>query len=120
MKYAKMLALAAVAASALMAFIGAGTASATTLCSTTVEKCPEAQKVTGVLDFSLTKETSANLVETGAEPKTLDTCKASTVKGTITNSGGATSTPSGPVEELTWSSCTFPTKTITKGGLEVH
>ncbi len=119
MKYVKMLALAAVAAGALMAFIGAGTASASVLCSTTTEagKCPEAQIWPNktVIDFSLTPETSALLKETGAEGKTLDTCKVSTVKGELTNAAVAT----GKITELTWGTCTFPTKTVLNGGLQV-
>jgi hypothetical protein len=118
MKYAKMLALAAVAAGALMAFIGAGTASATVLCSTTVEPCPAGQKVTGTLDFSIPTGQSASLVNTAGE--SLDKCSTSTVKGKISNAGSATETVTGSVEELTWGSCTFPTNTLTKGKLEVH
>jgi hypothetical protein len=119
MKYAKMLALAAVAAGALMAFIGAGTASATVLCSTTIETCPKAQDVPSgtTLDFSL-KETTANLTQTNGE--SIDKCSVSTVKGKTSNTGSATETVSGPIEVLTWESCTFPTKTISLGKLEVH
>lgn len=127
MKYAKMLALAAVAASALMAFIGAGTASASTLCSTTVKPgaCPEAQKWPKgtILDFSLSPETSAELRETGApdgNTAVIDTCKTSTVKGELTNAGSATETATGKITELTWGSCSFPTKTVLNGKLEIH
>ena len=119
MKYAKMLALAAVVAGAFMAFIGAGTASATVLCSTTIETCPTAQKWGNVaLDFSIPSGSSAKLTQTNGEA--LDTCTTSTVKGKITNTGSSTETVSGPVEELTWGGCTFPTKTLTNGSLEVH
>ena len=122
MKYVKMLALAAVAAGALMAFIGAGTASATELCSTTLAPgaCPAAQKVTGALVFSLSEGTSALLKETGAEGGTLDTCKTSEVGGEITNSGSSTTTVTGSINKLTWGSCTFPTTTTVTGGLECH
>jgi len=120
MKYAKMLALAAVAAGALMAFIGAGTASATVLCSTTAEPCPAGQNWAAgtTLDFSIPSGSSAKLTTT--EGEAIDTCTTSTVKGKITNAGSATETVAGSVEELTWGSCTFPTNTITKGSLEVH
>jgi len=120
MKYVKMLALAAVAAGALMAFIGAGTASASVICSTATNPCTSPWPKTTV-DFSLTPGTSANLKEPGPEGSTLDTCKASTVKGTLTN-GSNTATANGPVEKanLTWGSCTFPTSTLAGGTLEVH
>jgi hypothetical protein len=118
MKHIKMLALAAVAAGALMAFIGAGTASATTICSTTIHSCPAGQIwPTTVLDFTIPSGQSANLVTT--EGESIDKCTASTVKGTLTN-GSTTTTPSGPVEELTWTSCTFPTKTLKTASLECH
>jgi hypothetical protein len=122
MKYVKMLALAAVAAGALMAFIGAGTASATELCSTTTAAgaCPAGQKVTGNLKFTLASGTSALLKETGAEGGTLDTCKGSEVAGEITNSGSATTTVTGKITSLTWSTCSFTTTTTLKGGLECH
>ncbi len=120
MKYAKMLALAAVAAGALMAFIGAGTASATKLCSTTVDPCPAGQHVVAgtVLHFTLASGTKALLTETGGEP--IDTCSASTVKGTTINTGSSTETVTGHITALTWESCTFSTKTIRKGCLEIH
>jgi hypothetical protein len=120
MKYVKMLALAAVAAGALMAFIGAGTASATEFCSTTVTPCPAAQKVTVPLVFSLSEGTSSLLKETGAEGGTLDTCKGSEAGGNITNSGSSTTTITGTITKWTWSSCTFPTTTTVTGGFECH
>jgi hypothetical protein len=130
MKYAKMLALAAVAAGALMAFIGAGTASATVLCSTTVEPCPAGQKwaANTVIDFSIPSGSSASLVDTTGEE--LDTCSTSTVEGKLTNAGSSTETATGELSPkegslnntgLTWGSCTFPTKTISATGkLEIH
>jgi hypothetical protein len=120
MKHLKMLALAAVAAGALTAFIGAGTASATVLCSTTADPCPTGQKwpVNTPIDFSIPSGGSAVLVDTLGEE--LDTCTKSTVKGKITNAGSSTATTTGPVEELLWGSCTFPTATVLKGSLEVH
>jgi hypothetical protein len=120
MKYLKMLALTAVAAGALMAFIGAGTASATVLCSTTVTPCPSAQiwPAGTVLDFSVPAGGSISLTDTTGEP--IDTCKESTVKGKITNAGSSTTTVTGSVETLDWGGCNLPTTTIKVGNLEVH
>jgi hypothetical protein len=129
MKYVKMLALAAVAAGALMAFIGAGTASATVLCSTTVEPCPSNQKVGEIeLDFSVPSGGSLLLVDTSGN--TLDTCKEGTVEGKITTPGDATDTTTGELTPkegtlnktgLTWGGCSFPTKTLSASGkLEIH
>jgi len=120
MKYLKMLGLAAVAAAALTAILGAGSASATVLCSTTVEPCPAGQKwpVGTTLDWSVPSGSSVRLVNTSGEE--LDTCSGSTLKWTITNSGSATTTVTGENEGTTWSSCTFPTNTLTLGKTEIH
>jgi hypothetical protein len=122
MKYVKMFALAAVAAGALMAFIGASSASASVLCSTTADPCPSTQKwPSSVLEFTLSTGTSANLKEPGAGGETIDTCTGSSVKGTLTN-GSSTVTANGPIskENLKWNPCTFKTETIAGGTLEVH
>ena len=61
------------------------------------------------IDFSATK--NAVLVDT--EGGELDKCSTSTVKGKLSSAA------TGTIEELTWGSCTFPTKTLTPGKLEV-
>lgn len=113
MKSIKMLGLAAVAAMALMAFAGAGSASATELYNgaTTL-------KSGTVLDFSLKSGTSALLTETGGS--TLDTCTGSTLQAKITAAGSSTTTTTGEITNLTWTGCTFPTTTVTKGKTEIH
>jgi len=116
MKYVKILSLAAVAAMALMAF-AASSASATALYNGTTKL-----KVGSELDFSLKSGTSALLVDT--ENNTLDTCTTSTVKGSISNEGGAGKAVSGSISSLTWGQeggkCTFTTTTTKNGGLEVN
>ena len=131
MKYVKILGLAAVAAMALMAFLGASTASATVLCKTTpvTGVCPEGwdyPKET-VIHASLEKETSAELWrsnEKNEEIELVDTCTASTVEGITTNTGGSAETVKGPITALTWgepgTACTRPTTTSVPGSLEVH
>lgn len=114
MKYIKMLGLAAVAAAALMAFVGASTASATVITGSAGKL-----GVGSSLDFSLKTGTSALLVNTAGEE--LDKCSTSTVKGNITNAGGAAATVTGEIKELTWGGpCTFPTVTTKLGKLEIH
>jgi len=105
MKYVKILSLAAVAAMALMAF-AASSASATALYSNTTKL-----GAGSVIDFSIPSGKTAVLVDTTGEE--LDTCSTSTVKGKLSTA------TTGAIEELTWSGCTFPTNTITKGKLEV-
>ncbi len=137
MKYVKMLGLAAVAAAALMAFVGAGTASATVLCATEPvangagtehATCPEgwAYGAGTVIHAVLDPEQHATL--TDGEGNKIITCKKSTVKGKTTNEGTATETPDGPIEVLTFEECTSPflgntactVKTLKGGELEVH
>ena len=134
MKYLKMLGLAAVAAMALMA-VGAGTASATVLCTTTdTANCTMSYGLDTVLHASLKSGTSARL---WADPKgenPLVTCTGSTVRGAIKNAGGSSSTVNGPLTTmlnadsrhtgLTWSNCSNTTDTLTTEGgigwLEIH
>jgi hypothetical protein len=71
MRHFKKLAPAAVAAAAMIALVGSGTASADKLCSTTVDPCPgaagQAWPAGTTLDFSVKPGTSANWNPTGIE-----------------------------------------------------
>lgn len=135
MKYLKILGLAAVAATALMAFAGAGTASAeTTLCTTTPvgtpelpeTTCPEAEMLgpgRGTEMESISAESTA-----GAEEITKPTLTGSpfgTIKCNSTVSGKieTTTTPEGKVEaaNLGWSGCEGGTATTATGGtIQIH
>jgi hypothetical protein len=116
MKYIKILGLAAVAAMALMAF-GAGTASATKLCTTAGDttNCGSHYPINTTVEGTLTG--SAVLETTGGT--VLDTCTGSTVSGKTTSTAATGSTVTGNVETLTWTGCTFTTHTIAKGSLEI-
>jgi hypothetical protein len=120
MKYVKILGLAAVAAAALMAFVGAGTASATVLCSVTQTPCGAANiwPVGTVIDLS--SEGTTKHKETGASGETLDTCKSSTIKGSTLNTGGSGVPVSISISTLDWNECTWTTTTIENGGLSVE
>jgi hypothetical protein len=112
MKYLKMLALATVAAAALMAFVGAGIASATTLTSPPGTDLKAGTKITAV------SETERPTLTGGF--KNIG-CNESTIGGEITNAGGAASTVSGPVQTLTFTgNCTCEVVVIEKGSLEIH
>jgi hypothetical protein len=110
----KMLGLAAVAAAALMAFVGAGTASATTL----TDEAGNVVNSGSTIDFSIPSGKSAVLVDTTGEE--LDKCTGSTARGKTSNGGGAGVAVTGNVETLTWTSCTLPTKTLAAAGLQVN
>ena len=124
MKYVKILGLAVVAAMALMAFLGAGTASATKLCKTTdTPHCTAGWHYNEgtVIKTSLKAGTSAVLSDTGGSLR--DECAESTTEGATTNTGSETETVDGKVEaaKLTWGKCTAEKTETLKGGLlEIH
>ncbi|MFL5340815.1 MAG: hypothetical protein ACJ8F7_11760 [Gemmataceae bacterium] len=118
MKYLKMLGLAAIAAAALAAFLGAGTASATVLCENNQTTACQNDVLAGAkLDFSAEDSTAL----TGPFGITIATCTASTVEGTITNTGGSAATTIGSITKLTFEGCNRNvTSTTTTGTLEIH
>jgi hypothetical protein len=131
MKYVKMLGLAAVAAAALMAFVGASTASATVLCKTNVvgtptgTTCPANQAYPAGTEIHMVSE--GNVVLTTGSEITEITCRHSTMKGITRNEGSATETVKGSVEakNVTWEECSTPNgactySTIKGGTLEIH
>src|SRR4051794_34192673 len=111
MKHLKMLGLAAVAATALMAFVGAGTASATTL-----EVGGVAQNKSVSLVASLATGTSAILKDNLNIQ--VDTCTESTVEGKTeeTETTKFTGTKvGGAISKLTFGNCTDTTTVIKPG-----
>jgi hypothetical protein len=101
MKYAKMLGLAAIAAMALTAFVGAGTASAKVCSGAGVGAACAAghgNQYTGEVKASLTSGKTATLVSGFITVN----CKKSVATGTITNS----ETGVGSITGLTFEECT--------------
>jgi hypothetical protein len=98
MKYVKMLGLAAVAAIAAMAFVGAGSASATTLCKVNTSPCPEASRYP-VHSTVLALSTEAKL--TGSLTVT---CHSHVTVLSETNDG-ASKALLGKITALLWTSC---------------
>ncbi|MFL5898193.1 MAG: hypothetical protein ACJ76D_06970 [Solirubrobacterales bacterium] len=121
MKYLKMLGLAAIAAAGLMAFLGAGTASATVLCETNVTtNCGAGWDVAVGKTIDFSAEETVKL--TGPFGITIASCTTSTVEGEVTNTGGATATTVGSIKKLTFEGCNRPvtTNAATLGTLEIH
>jgi hypothetical protein len=115
MKYIKMLGLAAVAAAALMAFVGAGTASATELTCDGV-KCPIGTTMHAVSEGLVTLDAPFGNV----------TCNG-TVHGVVTKNGEAGKPAEGQLSEvppttgLTWTNCGNDTvHTIKAGTLSIN
>lgn len=113
MKHLKMLGLAAIAALGLMAFLGAGTASATTLATNSAGTIKYAAGTE--IHSTLKTGTSALLETTGGS--TIATCTGSTVKGKTSNETGTS--VSGSIETLTWTGCSQTTDNVTLGSLSI-
>ncbi len=112
MRYLKILGLAAVAAAALMAFAGAGTASADELCTeAAVESmCPEGKLLT---TLEVSQVGSSNLKTTGGT--TLATCSGASLHiGGITQGSGVSPIVADEVE-IGWSGCSTTFDTLTGG-----
>src|SRR3954453_9196269 len=116
MKHIKTLGLIALAATAVMAFVGAGTASATELYQRTAGGTVTLGKGTKI-ESSLSGGT-AKLTTTGGS--LLDTCTGGGVSGTTSTAGSSTTTVLGGITSLTWTGCLEPTETSVNGELEIH
>jgi hypothetical protein len=108
MKYVKMLGLAAVAAAALMAFVGAGTASATTLTGLEGKVVKTGTTIHAVNSGTATLTTSFKNIE----------CSESTVQGSTTNETGTT--VNGSVGTLTFGKCNCEVKVLKTGTLSIE
>lgn len=121
MKSLKMIGLAALAATALMA-LSAGTASATVFCknNTSTEACTEKYPV-GTVGLSSLKAGTTQVLET-LSGTVLDTCTGSSAEETLQNEGSATETITAtiPVGSLKWGTCTKTTDTLSGGEGEIH
>ena len=121
MNYLKMLGLAAVAAAALMAIVGASTATATVLCDSTSTPCPENEKwkVGTTVRFTVRSGTSGVWTDTSGSQ--IATCPEGEIQGNIAKAGSETSTVEIPVEpsHFVWQSC-IHTETLEGGTLELH
>lgn len=122
MKYLKMIGLAAIAAAALMAITGAGTASATVLCHTTSTPCAE-KWAKGTEPRFIVKPGTAGIwrdTSGGIAAK----CPEGELRGTITNAGSSSETvkASVPASGLTWKNVEgcIQTVTLESGTLEIH
>jgi hypothetical protein len=119
MRFIKTLSLAMVAAAALMAFAGLGTASATVLCkeipaagTDCANPYPAGTKGTGSAETSILLKTSGGT--------TIVTCTSSTVTGQSVNQGSTTETVKSTLTTLTFSNCTTTVTVLSAGTGELH
>jgi hypothetical protein len=113
MKHLKMLGLAAIAALGLMAFVGAGTASATTLSTDFAGTVKYAVGTT--VHLTLKSGTSALYETTGGSE--ISTCTESTIHGSIGTATGTWVLVN--ISGLTWGGCSQTTDTVTNGSIEI-
>jgi hypothetical protein len=102
MKQLKLFGLAAVAALGLMAMAGAGTASATELCSTNTSPCTGTVYTSGTaVSAQLKAGTTATLTNTISNV----ICQRSTTTGRTTSTGGKGLAVTGTIESLGFTEC---------------
>jgi hypothetical protein len=120
MKHLKMLGLAFIAATALMAIAGSGTASATVICKNNLNTtaCSEPYPAGTKGTASLAAGSSALLSSTAGEA--LVTCTESTISSTLENPGSATTTVKSGVSTMTFAKCTVPVVVLKGGFAELH
>lgn len=104
MKHLKMLGLCLAGVLAAMALLGAGTASATKLCSENKSPCPAGSTIGSgsSINGQLVSGTKAVFVTT----LTTVECSESTISGKTTSAGGAGVAVKGEISSVVWKSCT--------------
>jgi hypothetical protein len=125
MRYIKTLGPAAVVAVALMAFVGAGTASATVLCkkpgegTTTGTTCPTGQAYEAKAIFDAKVESMTEPVTLKIPFKTMD-CFESTIKGSLTSAGGEKQAVSISAEVLALATCPCTLAVLSPGTYNIE
>jgi hypothetical protein len=116
------LGLAALAAMALAAFLGAGSASATVLCRTTATPCGAGWHVPIGTEVDFKLKTGTSFVDSDTPGNIISTCTTTTLVFKTTNTGSANETVHGefPPSGMSWGGCDNTTTTISGGLLEVH
>jgi hypothetical protein len=122
MRYLKMFGLAVVAAVVAMAFVGAGSASATVVCKTTPVNtdCGVSWEVITNQSVEASSEEKTSVVFEDTSGHSVSTCGNGGYKGMLTNSGSKTETARGFTEEFTFSGCVAAVKVIMPGTFEIH
>lgn len=123
-KQLKMLGLVAVAAAALMAIAGIGTASAAVLCTETkVKTCPANEHYVVGTPIQMSLESEVSLVFRDTSGKTtFNSCTSLLADAKLTSTGGILGVPvEGAWQELNFEeSCTSPVAVLKKGGFDIE
>jgi hypothetical protein len=111
MKYLKTLGLALMATAALMAFVGAGSASAGVLCKNETDPCTNKVKVGESVNSAIPMG-KATFINTGA--KNME-CKNSTFSGEVEKEGGEGAVPEVKLKTFTFTNCNCEVFVISSG-----
>ena len=115
MNHLKILGLAVVAAAALTAFVGAGSASADVACTTnTTSECASSWRIR---KFVTSQIGSGVIRSTSGE--TLNTCTGTTLEWED-EKGSETAEPEGKVSSVAWSGCSSTTDTVAGGTIRIE
>jgi len=114
MKNMKILGLCLLGALAAMAIMGAGTASATKLCSVNTSPCPAGN--TYGKGTSIKAQLPAGGTSVMSSGFTTVTCTSSTMSGKTTSEGGAGAV-TGEISSVTWKNCTSSLGSCTASAL---
>lgn len=117
MKHLKILGLCLAAALAVMALVGAGSASATRLCAENVTPCPAGS--TYKKGTSIKAQLPSKGVSVMASGFVTIECTSSTMSGkTTSDGGGAGVAVSGEISSVTWKNCTSNLGSCTASALK--
>jgi hypothetical protein len=122
MKCLKILGLAAVAITAMSAFVGVGSASATVLCKTALTSgcAGSSWDYAAGTTFHLSQEAGTSLLLSSTSGFLEKTCIDSTTKGSTLNTGSSSETVKINVNVYAISGCTNTMETLELGELEIH
>lgn len=118
MKCLKMLGLAAVAAMALAALLGAGPASATVLCTENKIPCPAGEDYEFNTEIEMSQVSSSVIKSTNGTA--LSTCGDSKIKGRTENTGGKGVLVKVEITEMTFTECTNKTTATVLGRMTIE
>jgi hypothetical protein len=124
MKHLKVFAPAAAVAIATFTLFGSGTASATVLCKTNANPCPEKYLLGTTVHASIATGTDVRFVDSGGF--TLDICKQGQLNGRITSTGSSIETVIFRPEfvegtpAMSYENCAVPLQIVNLGSYEIH
>lgn len=118
MRYLKILGLAALAVTALVAILGSGTASAAVYCTVPITPCPAKSDEPAGTHIEASLQGSAVVATTAGME--VDTCTTGSKKWEMENTGGLATPLFMRREEVTFGNCTSAIKTLKLGTTKVE